>query len=230
MINFHVKVSADGAAWKDALIIDKATAFVGIGTDAPTARLTASDNADRPVTPPAGTTAHFVAEDGQNARFTLDTFGSGVTGHFCGRNARGTNAAPSAVQSGDVLFQLSGFGYGATGYSSGARAVARFGAAETWTDTAQGAYFTVFTTPTGSVSAGETFRVGADGSLSIRNNGQVLTDANGLLGLRSYTVTTLPSAATAARMIYVSNESGGAVIAFSDGTNWRRVTDRAVVS
>lgn len=30
--------------------------------------------------------------------------------------------------------------------------------------------------------------------------------------------------------IYVSNESGGAVVAFSDGTNWRRVTDRAIVS
>ncbi len=31
-------------------------------------------------------------------------------------------------------------------------------------------------------------------------------------------------------MIYVSNESGGAVVAFSDGTSWRRLTDRAVVS
>lgn len=30
--------------------------------------------------------------------------------------------------------------------------------------------------------------------------------------------------------VYVSNESGGAVIAFSDGSDWRRVTDRAVVS
>jgi hypothetical protein len=30
--------------------------------------------------------------------------------------------------------------------------------------------------------------------------------------------------------IYVSNESGGAVLAFSDGTDWRRVTDRAIVS
>lgn len=46
-----------------------------------------------------------------------------------------------------------------------------------------------------------------------------------------YTVATLPSAATYARgLIYVSNEVGGAVLAFSDGTNWRRVTDRAVVS
>lgn len=48
--------------------------------------------------------------------------------------------------------------------------------------------------------------------------------------LHSYTVSTLPSASTAGLMIYVSNESGGAVPAFSDGTNWRRVTDRTVVS
>lgn len=48
--------------------------------------------------------------------------------------------------------------------------------------------------------------------------------------LNSYTVANLPSAGTAGQMIYVTNESGGAVPAFSDGTNWRRVTDRAVVS
>jgi hypothetical protein len=49
--------------------------------------------------------------------------------------------------------------------------------------------------------------------------------------LPSYTVAGVPSAATYARgLIYVSNETGGAVIAFSDGTNWRRVTDRAVIA
>lgn len=48
--------------------------------------------------------------------------------------------------------------------------------------------------------------------------------------LTSYTVVTLPSAATAAQMIYVSNETGGAVLAFSNGVNWLRVTDRAVVA
>ena len=47
--------------------------------------------------------------------------------------------------------------------------------------------------------------------------------------LLSYTVATLP-VVTVARMIYVSDETGGAVPAFSDGTNWRRVTDRAIVS
>lgn len=49
--------------------------------------------------------------------------------------------------------------------------------------------------------------------------------------LTSYTVAKLPDATRyAAALIYVSNETGGAVPAFSDGTNWRRVTDRNIVS
>lgn len=46
----------------------------------------------------------------------------------------------------------------------------------------------------------------------------------------SYTVATLPSASPAAQMIYVSDETGGAVMAYSDGTDWRRVTDGVVVA
>ena len=49
--------------------------------------------------------------------------------------------------------------------------------------------------------------------------------------LPSFTVATLPSAPDNPQMmVYVSNETGGAVPAFSDGTNWRRVTDRAIVA
>lgn len=51
------------------------------------------------------------------------------------------------------------------------------------------------------------------------------------LRLVSYAVADLPPAANwAGGMVYVTNEAGGAIPAFSDGTNWRRVTDRAVVS
>lgn len=46
----------------------------------------------------------------------------------------------------------------------------------------------------------------------------------------SYTVATLPTGVSAGTIVFVSDESGGAVLAFYDGTNWRRVTDRAVVS
>jgi len=51
--------------------------------------------------------------------------------------------------------------------------------------------------------------------------------------LKSYTVaaaTGLTESNFTGAMIYVTNEVGGAVPAFSDGTNWRRVTDRAVIS
>lgn len=33
-----------------------------------------------------------------------------------------------------------------------------------------------------------------------------------------------------ARLVYVTDEAGGAVPAFSDGSDWRRLTDRTVVS
>ena len=50
------------------------------------------------------------------------------------------------------------------------------------------------------------------------------------LGLPSYAVAGLPSAATAGQLVYISDETGGAVVAFSDGTDWRRVTDRAIAA
>lgn len=54
---------------------------------------------------------------------------------------------------------------------------------------------------------------------------------DGSEGLTGYTVTTLPDATTAeGAIIYVSDETGGPTLAFSDGTDWRRVQDRAVVS
>lgn len=37
-------------------------------------------------------------------------------------------------------------------------------------------------------------------------------------------------AAGAGAQVFVTDETGGAVMAFSDGTNWRRVTDRALIS
>jgi hypothetical protein len=52
------------------------------------------------------------------------------------------------------------------------------------------------------------------------------------LPLAIYTVATLPSAGLYlnGERVFVRDESGGSIPAFSDGTNWRRVSDRAVVS
>lgn len=45
----------------------------------------------------------------------------------------------------------------------------------------------------------------------------------------SHEVASLP-APVAGRFIYVPDESGGPTLAFSDGADWRRVSDGAVVS
>ena len=73
-------------------------------------------------------------------------------------------------------------------------------------------------------------KVSADGSTW--REALHLTAATGTARVASFTVSTLPSAsaAGAGALAYVSDESSGGVPAFSDGTAWRRVTDRAVVS
>lgn len=87
----------------------------------------------------------------------------------------------------------------------------------------------VFRSPTGI----ERMRVDTTGNVGI---GQSAPSAplhvNGAVRVGTYSVATLPSAATlgAGAMVYVSDDSGGAVLAFSDGSAWRRVTDRVVVS
>jgi hypothetical protein len=90
------------------------------------------------------------------------------------------------------------------------------------------------------------FKVSADGSawntaLHIAGDGKigvggitspsVALHAAGALRVGSYTVLGLPAAALSGTgaIVYVSNEIGGAVLAFSDGLVWRRVTDRAIV-
>lgn len=76
---------------------------------------------------------------------------------------------------------------------------------------------------------------GVHAEIVATTNGQVLKRSGGILLFGNvetvaFTVATLPSASVAGQMIYVSDESGGATIAFADGTNWRRVADRNIVS
>lgn len=51
------------------------------------------------------------------------------------------------------------------------------------------------------------------------------------LKLKQLTVAELPAASVwTGAIVFVTDETGGAVTAFSDGTNWRRTQDRAIVS
>ena len=55
---------------------------------------------------------------------------------------------------------------------------------------------------------------------------------DGAVRVKAVAKATLPAASTqgAGAILFVPDEAGGATLAFSDGTNWRRVADLAVVS
>ena len=83
-----------------------------------------------------------------------------------------------------------------------------------------------------SAGAGDgiTFKVdnGATTALTLDVNGIAIF--SNPIDLASYAKASLPSAANASRLIFVTDDVGGSTPAFSDGTNWRRVADRAVIS
>ena len=72
------------------------------------------------------------------------------------------------------------------------------------------------------------------GAISTANNGTlndhgfIFTDT-GLPQLPSYTVATLPNT-VAGDLALCTDETGGTTVVFFDGTNWRRMADRAVAS
>lgn len=112
---------------------------------------------------------------------------------------------------------------------------------------ANGARYVVGTAPTGAWAAG----AGAvaqflDGAWRFYAARYVLNLADGLMYVRqgatwgdnshdhtlsAFTLATLPSAAANPRLqVYCSNLAGQAAPVFSDGTNWRRVSDNTVAN
>jgi hypothetical protein len=79
------------------------------------------------------------------------------------RRSNGTTASPTAVTTDNQLFALGGRGYGDTAFSSGGRAAMYAAAAQTWTDSAQGAYLGFTTTPLNSTTAATVLRLESTG-------------------------------------------------------------------
>ena len=153
---------------------------LGIGTAAPGAKHTISDNAALPSAGViTGTNLWVVGANATNNTVLLDAFGSNSLLAF--RRASGTAASPTAVTSGSSLANIGARGYGATGYSSGNRASINMSAAETWTDTAQGTRIAFNTTAIGSATLSERMSIENTGDINI-NSGNIVpgTAAKGI--------------------------------------------------
>lgn len=127
--------------------------------------------------------------------------------------SRGTEGSPTAVESGDRLGQILFLGDDGVVHT-GSGPVMRCFTTENWGATARGSKITFET-----VEDGETLE-----SLALT------LSEHGYPESPTYTVATLPNVGNGGGNILVSDETGGSVLAFSDGTNWRRCTDRAIVA
>ena len=208
--SFKFKVSPDGVAFTDALTLDKTTGFAGFNQPAPTF------------------TVHALSD--QQLLLQIESYMTSATGTALNvAKARGTIASPLVVVAGDAIANWRARAYDGAAFTN----VAQFKAIA---QSVSGANIS------GKLELRLSDTAGALNTRMIIDEAGLVTicatpgtatlDVDGPIKCKSYTVATVPSASAfgAGSQIFVSDETGGAVLAFSDATNWRRVTDRAIVA
>lgn len=100
--NWHVKVSPDGAVWKEALIVDRTNGWLGIGGHAPAAPV-------HIVGPGGGVNPVVEANSESTSAIGLDAWRS-----------RGTFAAKTALVDGDAIMANRAYGHDGTSYVTAA--------------------------------------------------------------------------------------------------------------
>lgn len=171
----------------------------------------------------------FTAPSNDSARSTVAVYNGAATtnpARIRGIKGRG-GTANTSVANGDEILAIEAMPLDGTALRTTGRLVflasEAVGTADVPTD------LRLYLAPDGSATVAEHTRWSQDGSLQMGGANTVIT-AGRLHVHRSYTVATAPATAPVGASIYVTNESGGAQGAKWDGTNWRRETDRAIIS
>lgn len=140
------------------------TLIVGASTTLP-ASDTVVISTDSTTLPAAGVQLHIGGTSG--AQITEDSVASQAT--IAMRRANTSHASPSALASGDLVFNLTGNGYDGTAYSNAAFAMRSFASptGANWTNADHGMYATILTTPAGSTTATEAMRIQPSGGVSV---------------------------------------------------------------
>lgn len=109
--------------------------------------------------------ADFNSPDNADGTVFLDGYISPAVISF--RLASGTNGAPAAVTLGQELGQVDFFGFNSIAYTTAARSALAAFAAENWTPTSNGTYFSFYTTNVGTTVLQERMRIWPDGGIAI---------------------------------------------------------------
>ena len=167
------------------------------------------------VGPQAGLIAPLVvlAADNGSATVGMDTYGTSYS-QFLTRRARGTAAAPTAVQNGDVLGVWGAIGRGASTYGGIKPAISML-ATENWTDAAQGASMLFQTAPAGGTAAVNSLLLAGNaatfsGNVTAQGGTATLgTAAQASLALQSTAQAWSVTSDSASRTFWVYDNTGG---------------------
>ncbi|MFC5385286.1 DUF2793 domain-containing protein [Aquamicrobium segne] len=256
--DFSIKVSSDGEAWTTALSVDRETGRLGVGVGKPQAvlhtkapingqNLLRFDDAEgnslwralfdgtnfhhylsRSLILNLSGTYSFSISGGNGIRgetiqimTQAADYAAGAKGLRIGENGSGYATAAHPLTKPNMFFRSHAWN-GVNGYSFSTGGW--FGLEQTAVENGQAKFFW----KTGSFASPALMELDHGGNLS--TIGSISTAGFAKVG--SYLVATLPSASTtgAGAIVFVSDETGGATLAFSDGTDWRRIADKAVVS
>ena len=222
----QVKTSPDGTAWTIPVTIGT-DGKVGINSPTTGGSLTVSGSDTSGLVPDLQ-----VYRQNTWTLMFLDTYSSDSAYHSpfsIMRRARGSQNTPLALQNGD---QIGGFSFRGYGPNGTFQQTALISAVVNGVPSGN-SIPTDLSLCAGATGANERMRVTSGGDVGIGISApSTRLHVNGPVRVGSSTVATLPSAATlgAGTILYVSNAAGGAELAYSDGTNWRRASDRTVVT
>ena len=137
----------------------------------------------------AGGMIHITGNDGVSSRITNDAYGTGAIPVYSTRAARGTAAAPTAIQSGDVIARFGFTGWDGTDFGApgGAGCAIEAVAIENFTSSAQGTNIKLFTSPAGANTKVLSMTVASNvatfaGNVAVGGTGGIYITDGGTLG------------------------------------------------
>lgn len=201
------KASPDGTSWKVAWSVDPATGWLGIGTDAPRAQVPILRGLSHPIIKRIDNEFGGPGFEAYRARGAVGALQPPITDDVVNALPSGGHDGASYVAAGNIRWRV--------------ESLSGPGELRTWMEVM---------TANGSPGTVEPMRVTSAGHVGIGTpTPTTRLDVNGPVRVGTATVASLPPAAAtgAGAIIYVSNAAGGPELAFSDGTDWRRVSDRS---
>jgi hypothetical protein len=240
-----VPIASGGTNSTTAAAALTALGAVARAGDTMTGALTVNANA---APPQPGLTGPLtvVGVDNQNTVASLDAYGTAGISFLNARHARGTAAAPTALQNGDGILTIAGTGYAATGYGNFPSAAIALETVENFTATAQGTRIRFVTNAIGGASPisslllqGNNLTVPLGGAITFGGVGatfpKIVGDAANIgmqlgSGNGAYTLYDNPGFI----VLTVNNAGnltiGGATATKSSGTTWANPSSRDIKS